>query len=1074
MSDSSHPGDLAGTHNVSPLNDEVVRAGDKEIFGRSIEIARGRYREDDNWKNQRGPFGAFFLEGGPLQTHVVGKKDGDCILQGTLISGQRLAKNVTKNYLMMFDHDNGEPLDVIQKKIEDAGLFAVLWTTFNHMQTSTLIAEDALDKWRGKNGGKVGDATVEQAIEYLKETKKTDAAVFAAGCTLKKDFQEGGVKYVLTHAPMARVRSMFVLSETFDFAGRGTSQTAAIQEWKERYAGLAGRLGLTWDRSCVDPSRLMYLPRKAKDAPDGLHEIRVVPGKMLNINDIPRIATEAKGAKRDTLKYVRDAMAGKAAGQEGENGKFKTPGLLSFLRDNARDFEAASFCEDCDPDAVRNVVSDGKIEFRCPNDDGHSTQKANDRAFMAINASASDSGFIMACQHATCKDAANGDRAWYLDLLCEYYGKTVADLLEFCPAAERAEEKKQEEKSSSDAAIDALTPDVTGEQLDVILKEVAKRPDDGVMLDKIERISKKSGRSKGDILKMLKTHRKNAKNKQDDDDDNNSSTNNNPPEEGKEHTCKKIWSHWDYEDQCRVARARLIYTNETDPTVFVRPEGMVKLVERPLGLSAIPIRKKQQYQVALADCASFFHTSPRAGVMGVAPFNHVVDDIIGRDLGCFKPLDRIVRVPVFAPDGSLRIEKGYHPELQCYLDPRMTFRPVPDVVTDEDVAEAHYWLFEATRDFSFSDAFDGNEDLPVRDGTYDNDTPPHPMPNLERGASSRTNVYAAIMQGFMRNVIDGPTPIYAIDKPVAGEGAGFLADVISYILEGGRPFVGTMQENPEEFKKEIVATLLSSTNMAFYDNIGFKIDNPILASALTAGNFRGRILGLSQNADVPIRLLWIIAGKNLAMSAELMRRVVPIKIDSSMEHPERDRPMSYYKNYPLQDWLAVNRNNLVWACHVLGRNWFQKGCPSGSMQMESFGSYASVMGGVLAAAGITGFLENRERYLGEKSIDDDSEKNFVVEMRKRYPDQEIEMRLLADDLSGEYGSTVLSDLLGGIDLTKFSSPKQLHTKLGYHIRKYMSGRTYNIDGENFKLIIVGDRRPVKYRLMHIERVQAAV
>jgi hypothetical protein len=493
----------------------------------------------------------------------------------------------------------------------------------------------------------------------------------------------------------------------------------------------------------------------------------------------------------------------------------------------------------------------------------------------------------------------------------------------------------------------------------------------------------------------------------------------------------------------------------------------VKLVDRPTGKITKAIEKQQQYQVAIGACASFFQQTQQNGVQGVAPFKDVVNQIIGEDLGCFKRLDRIVRVPVFAPDGSLRTEKGYHEELGCYLDPRMTFRPVPDVVTDEDVSEAHHWLFEATRDFSFSDAFDGNEELPVRDGSVDEDG--FPMPNLKRGASSRTNVYAAIMQGFMRNCIDGPTPIYAIDKPTPGEGAGYLADVISYILEGGRPYVGTMGEKMEEFKKEIVATLLSSTSLAFYDNINFHIDNPILASALTAGNFRGRILGASINADVPIRLLWIIAGKNLSMSAELMRRVVPIKIDSAMPHPERDRPKEYYKTYPLtlQQWLAIHRHNLVWACHVLGRNWFQKGCPAGSTQMESFSSYASVMGGIFQAAGIGGFLENRERYLGEKAIDDDSEKNFVIEMLKRYPDQEIELRYLITDLLANPTDTTLSDLLGGnYDLGKMTD-KQLSVKTGYHIRKFMSGRTYNIDGQNYKLLIVGDRRPVKYRLARV-------
>ena len=63
-------------------------------------------------------------------------------------------------------------------------------------------------------------------------------------------------------------------------------------------------------------------------------------------------------------------------------------------------------------------------------------------------------------------------------------------------------------------------------------------------------------------------------------------------------------------------------------------------------------------------------------------------------------------------------------------------------------------------------------------------------------------------------------------------------------------------------------------------------------------------------------------------------------------------------------------------------------------------------------------------------------------------------------------------MLGGLDLTKMTE-KQISVKAGYHIRKFMSGRTYNIDGENWKLLIVGDRRPVKYRLVKIVDAQTA-
>jgi hypothetical protein len=275
--------------------------------------------------------------------------------------------------------------------------------------------------------------------------------------------------------------------------------------------------------------------------------------------------------------------------------------------------------------------------------------------------------------------------------------------------------------------------------------------------------------------------------------------------------------------------------------------------------------------------------------------------------------------------------------------------------------------------------------------------------------------------------------------------------------------VGTLEQNITEFKKETVATLRSSANIAFYDNVDFHIDNPVLASALTAGNFRGRILGLSENADVPIRLLWIIAGKNLSMSAELMRRVVPIKIDSNMEHPERDRPRSYYK-HDLHKFIAEKRAQLVWSCHVIGRNWFQRGCPRANVSLESFNEYAAIIGGVLEAAGIEGFLDNREGYLGKKSTDDDSEKNMVRLMYENYKHQEVETRLLLRDLMDKPMDPTLTDLIGDTEKLK---DKQISTKFGIYIRKNMSGRTYDLDGKRVKFLIHAERRPARVSLADV-------
>src|SRR6185437_10610239 len=73
---------------------------------------------------------------------------------------------------------------------------------------------------------------------------------------------------------------------------------------------------------------------------------------------------------------------------------------------------------------------------------------------------------------------------------------------------------------------------------------------------------------------------------------------------------------------------------------------------------------------------------------------HVVKDVLATPNAPLPILSRIVEAPVFAPDGTLQLEPGYHPAAQTFYaaDPELVIPPVPEAPTPEDVASARQLL----------------------------------------------------------------------------------------------------------------------------------------------------------------------------------------------------------------------------------------------------------------------------------------------------------------------------------------------------------------------------------------------
>ena len=302
----------------------------------------------------------------------------------------------------------------------------------------------------------------------------------------------------------------------------------------------------------------------------------------------------------------------------------------------------------------------------------------------------------------------------------------------------------------------------------------------------------------------------------------------------------------------------------------------------------------------------------------------------------------IVNTPVFGRNGRLLTTPGYHPDARLLYSPAPGFE-VPAIAqrpsADEIAAARALICDDLLGDFPFV--------LP----------------------SENTHTVALLLLGFLRSMIDGPTPLHLIEKPTPGTGATLMVDAIATILTGAGASVMTEGRDDEEWRKRVTAKLRQIPSIVLIDNLRQKLDSSAVAAALTAPFWEDRILGVSEMARLPIRCAWIATGNNPEFSNEMARRIVRVRLDA---HVERPWQRGGFRHPDLMTWVRANRARIVAACLTLCQAWIAAGRPRGTRTIGSYENWAQVLGGVLETAGIEGFLGNLDEMMeasdGEGSV----------------------------------------------------------------------------------------------------------
>lgn len=391
-------------------------------------------------------------------------------------------------------------------------------------------------------------------------------------------------------------------------------------------------------------------------------------------------------------------------------------------------------------------------------------------------------------------------------------------------------------------------------------------------------------------------------------------------------------------DQALAAILDHIAKQPDQPLIYIKGGMLARVAKDEDDLHLIQTATTGSIYVALGEVARWVNV--REGQNGEEKFDVFPPQSVSNYLyNCpdwpgIPAIESIVNTPVFGKNGVFHTTPGYNEKTRLYYTGGVELGDTTP--TSENVAKAKELIIgDMLIDFPFKDD------------------------------ASHAHAIAYMLLPFVRQMIDGPTPLHMIESPTPGTGKGKLVNACAYISLGHDAPTISELEDDAEWRKALTAFLMTGRTHLCIDNVNHGIDSGVLANALTQPYWSDRILGANREISIKINAVWSATGNNVPISEEIARRCVLCRLDANVERPwER----TGFKHENLMDWVRSNRNELVTACCTLIRAWLEKGKPKFSGKAKgSYEAWTNVMGGILEASDIAGFLQN-ENEMFNKTI----------------------------------------------------------------------------------------------------------
>jgi len=299
--------------------------------------------------------------------------------------------------------------------------------------------------------------------------------------------------------------------------------------------------------------------------------------------------------------------------------------------------------------------------------------------------------------------------------------------------------------------------------------------------------------------------------------------------------------------------------------IYQRAGGIVRIVETDdeimIGNKIVKLHPvSPKYYTDLLDRElTFVKTDAQGNLISLDPPAKIADRYATR-AGYWKlhTLKSLLFAPTILPDGRVLERPGYDRKTGiCFIKTPTKFLPLNNNPTRQDAEQALKRLRTLLQDFPFIDQ------------------------------ESESVMLAAVLTALVRpNFINAP--MFGFDAPMAGSGKTLLTNIVHIIATGSQITPMGIGFSREEQDKQVFAKLLEGHPIILIDNVVYPIQGGILNDIMTSssGKHSGRILGVSQSAEPPTIVTWLVTGNNLSFHGEMTRRVLMCTIDPKQEHPE--------------------------------------------------------------------------------------------------------------------------------------------------------------------------------------------
>jgi len=451
-----------------------------------------------------------------------------------------------------------------------------------------------------------------------------------------------------------------------------------------------------------------------------------------------------------------------------------------------------------------------------------------------------------------------------------------------------------------------------------------------------------------------------------------------------------------------------LYTTNVPPVIFIRRGRLARCRKDEEGRPIIEEINEAILLYEMARSANYVtYNEARESYVPTYPPLAIARYILSQGKWNFPALRGITEVPVIREDGTILDQPGYDPASRLiYLpDPTLVIPQIPANPTRQEAEQARDFAWQYIAEFPYESVADA------------------------------ANAFGLLLSVVIRTLVS-LVPMAVVDATKQGSGKGLLAKFVSYIALG-RSAASMVPPNDEnEWRKTLTSLLVEGETLISLDNIEGLLYSPTLASFLTADVWKARLLGTMQSPDLLQRSMVIANGNNMQLGGDIPRRAYRIRMDAGVSKPWMRTGFTFS---PLLKYARADRGKIIAALLTMVRAWYVAGQPApqnATPALAEFSAWAEIVGGVLAYAGVDGFLDNLVQLYDETDVEGPQWTGFLEVWLLKLGRKDYTTAAFIDALKQDKDlEATLPEPLAGLPLGDEKEVKAFSIRLGRALRK---------------------------------------